>query len=213
MAHLFQPSLIPAIDSNGRTISGAQLHFYLSNTLKPTTIYTTHLETVAHTNPVVANSGGRFPPVYLNETQIHRVRMTDGHGVLLPHCDIDPVNVYDPLGPVVRYYRFGGFAVAPPTSSEILTDHVVTDDFMLPADMLGAVASVGTPPASDWVLDVQRNGESIGSVAIARAGFASFVTVNRQPVSVEAGDVISCIAPAAVDPLLARLRYTLKGTL
>lgn len=213
MAHLFQPSLIPAIDSNGRVVSGAQLHAYLSGTLTKVTIYADHMETVAHPNPVPASSNGRFPPVYMRETIVHRVRLTDAAGALIPGCDVDPVNVYDPAGPVVRHYRFGGFATTPPTAGEVLAEHVVTDAFTLPVDMVGSLARAGDNPAQPWTLDVQRNGASIGSISLSTAGVSSFVTLNREPVSVAAGDVISFVAPQTADAALARLCFTLKGVI
>lgn len=211
MAHLFQPSLIPAFDSNGRVVSGALLHFYKSGTLVPVTVYANTMETAALPNPVPALSNGRFPPVYLNERIVHRMRLTTPGGSLI--VEADPVNVYDPLGAPVRYYRFGGFAIEPPIANEVLVEHIVTDDFTLPADMLGAFVKVGVNPAAPWVLDVRLNGESVGTITLSTSGTAAFETVERSPVAVEAGGVFSFVAPAVADLDIERLRFTLKGTL
>jgi hypothetical protein len=213
MAHLFQPSLIPALDSNGNPISGALMHFYQSGTLTPVTIFTSHQETAAHRNPVEAGSSGRFPPIYLKATQVHRVRLTDANGVLIPQGDIDPVNVADPLGPKVEYYRFGGFAVTPPYSGEVLCEHVSTDNFMLPADMLGSVGHVGTPPAAPYALSVKRGNTTIGAIKISSGGAVLFETIGHAPISVGVGQVLSVVSPDVPDESLARLSFTLKGVL
>ena len=213
MAHLFQPSLIPALDSNGKPISGALMHFYLSGTTTPVTVFTSHQETAALRNPVEAGSGGRFPPIYLKATQVHRVRLTDANGVLIPNGDIDPVNVADPLGPKVEYYRFGGFAITPPYSGEVLVEHVVTDGFTLPADMLGSFGHVGTPPAAPYALSVLRGTTAIGAIKVSSGGAVLFETISHAPISVGPGQVLSVVAPDVPDESIARLTFTLKGVL
>lgn len=213
MAFLYQPSLIPAFDSNGRIVSGAKLHFYLSQTLHPAPTFTDHKEWAHHTNPVIADSAGRFPPIYLAEKTIYRARMTNPAGVLLRGYDIDPINAYDPIAPVVRYYRFGGFATITPHAGEVLVEHIVTDDFVLPAMLAGSIAEAGNPPAADYVITVKRNASVVASITIDDNGNASYSTPDNEPVEIERGDVFSFHAPAEVDHAISNIRFTLKGVL
>lgn len=213
MAVLFEPGLIPAFDSNGRVISGAQLHFYHSGSSVRVPVYTAPDETMTHENPVEANSAGRFPPIYLRESIEHRVRLTDAHGALIPLCEIDPLNAYNPPVPSVRYYRFGGFAIQTPLSREVLVEHIVTDAFTLPADLGGSAFDVGVAPTKPFAFTVTRNGVSVATMTMNPDRSSTATTLNRKPVPIGLGDVIAFVAPLLVDPTVARLRWTLKGTL
>jgi hypothetical protein len=81
--------LFDIVDSVGRPISGAQAYFYLTSTLTLTDTYTTSALSVANANPVVADSAGRFPPIYLDPTVSYRLRVFDAAGVLV--SDRDPI--------------------------------------------------------------------------------------------------------------------------
>lgn len=87
-------SLLPefvfrALDANGLAMSGAQLFFYQTGTLTPQSVYTTSAVSVAHPNPLVADSGGLFPPIYPNPAQSYRAILKTAGGVTIQ--DIDPV--------------------------------------------------------------------------------------------------------------------------
>lgn len=64
MAALFDP-YFQAIDANGLPMSGATLAFYIAGTSTEITIYQDSEATTPHTNPVVADSAGLFPPVFI----------------------------------------------------------------------------------------------------------------------------------------------------
>lgn len=57
-----------AVDSTGAPLAGAKLYFYQAGTTTPTDTYTTSARSVAHTNPVVADSEGVFDAIYLGTT-------------------------------------------------------------------------------------------------------------------------------------------------
>lgn len=97
-------------------------------------------------------------------------------------------------------------------SSEPLLDHAVVRACSLAANFAGSIVSVGTPPAATWAADVQRNGTSIGTISIATSGVVTLTTVGGTAKALAIGDVVSVIAPAAVDASIARLRGTLKGS-
>lgn len=107
-------------------------------------------------------------------------------------------------------YRFGGFIPSGITASEILMDHIVTVAHTLADNFGGSRASVGINPAAVWVADIQKNGASIGTLSISVAGAVTFNTTGAN-VALAVGDVVTMIAPAAVDASIARLRYTFEG--
>lgn len=109
-------------------------------------------------------------------------------------------------------YHYGSFAVSAIASSEILMDHIVASAHTLQAGFAGCVASCGTPPAADWVASILNNGAAIGSLTIHADGSHTFAT-SGGAVAVAIGDLITVQAPATVDGAIARVRFTLKGTM
>ena len=82
------PSL-RAVDANGVPMSGALLQFYLTGTTTPTPVYTSATLGTPLSNPVVANSAGLFPAIYIDPTITYRAQLlTSGLSLVQ---DIDPV--------------------------------------------------------------------------------------------------------------------------
>lgn len=71
----------PAQDSNGLAMSGAKLHTYVPGTTTNKAAYTTAALNVAHTNPVIADSAGRFPELWAEEGEQFDIKWTDSSGV------------------------------------------------------------------------------------------------------------------------------------
>jgi hypothetical protein len=84
------PVLI-AEDVNGHPISGAKLQLYLTGTSTPTPGYANGNLSTPLSNPVVANSAGQFPAIYLDPTITYRIQLQNAAGAGL--ADIDPVNL------------------------------------------------------------------------------------------------------------------------
>lgn len=89
MATLFQPFYV-AIDGNGLAMAGAQLFFYQTGTTNPQNTYTTSALSTPNTNPVVADSNGLFPPIYLSPTGID-------YKAILENSDGAVIATRDPL--------------------------------------------------------------------------------------------------------------------
>jgi hypothetical protein len=79
------------VDSVGAPISGAKAYFYQTGTTTLVNTYTTVQRTVANTNPVIADSAGRFPPIYLDPDINYRMKLTDAADILI--LDRDPIAV------------------------------------------------------------------------------------------------------------------------
>lgn len=78
------------LSSAGRVLPGSKISFFLTGTATPTPVYTTSALSVAHTQPLVADSGGRFATAYLDPTITYKATVTDSAGTLL--YTVDPVN-------------------------------------------------------------------------------------------------------------------------
>ena len=61
----FAPPWAQPLDSDGAVLPGAQLEFFSASTTTPIVVYTNASRSIAHTWPVVANSSGRFAPIFL----------------------------------------------------------------------------------------------------------------------------------------------------
>lgn len=86
MAAIFIPPRIRITDQNGMPVPGALVTFYNAGTVVLKSIYQDSALSIAHSNPVVADSAGLLPVVYLSGT--YKIRCTDADGVLLfPEVD------------------------------------------------------------------------------------------------------------------------------
>lgn len=75
-------------NSNGFAVAGALANFYLTGTTTRTPTYTTSALSTQHANPVIADSAGRFPNIYLDDAVTYRLVITDPDGVTI--VDTDP---------------------------------------------------------------------------------------------------------------------------
>lgn len=91
MSAEFLPMLARAADSNNDVLSGAKWYFYATGTTTPQSVYTTSDLDVPHANPVVADSGGKFAPIYLDGSLTYRgvLKSSDGATTIF---DFDPIN-------------------------------------------------------------------------------------------------------------------------
>jgi hypothetical protein len=78
------------LSAAGRVLPGSKLYFYLTTTSTPTPVYTTSALSVAHSQPLIADAGGRFATVYLDPAITYKATVTDANDVLL--YTVDPVN-------------------------------------------------------------------------------------------------------------------------
>lgn len=113
----------------------------------------------------------------------------------------------------ISYASFRFFITTTPEASESL--FIITpaqgEVILFGDDFAGSGAKVRTNPTSSFVLDVKKNGSSVGSITIATNGAVTFVTTGTT-VSLVYGDSLEIFAPAVADTTLANVAITLKGT-
>lgn len=109
---LLTEPVIRAIDANGLAVAGAKLFFYLTGTTTPTNTYTSSTLGTPNANPVVADSGGLFAPIYMDPAVTYRVQLKTNGGSLIE--DIDPFSIAanNPTGGVTSGMLAAGAAVA-----------------------------------------------------------------------------------------------------
>lgn len=89
MAILWQSSLVPFTDPNGNPYSGAKAYFFDATTTTPRVVFREYDLDNPHDHPVVANSSGMFPPVFL-PAGLFRLRIEDANGVTI--WDVDGIS-------------------------------------------------------------------------------------------------------------------------
>jgi hypothetical protein len=88
-AQLFHTAFHRAFTTAGVPASGEKLYFYLSGGTTPTPVYSDAGLTTPLSNPVVADSAGRFPAIYLDGAISYRVVQETAGGVEVN--DVDPL--------------------------------------------------------------------------------------------------------------------------
>ena len=83
------PPFDRAVDTNGAPYSGSRIQFYLTGTTTPTSVYTSASLGVPLSNPVVSDSTGVFPPMFLDPTISYRAQWQTPGGSIIQ--DVDPV--------------------------------------------------------------------------------------------------------------------------
>ncbi len=107
MAKLFTDAFFTALDSNGNPISGAKWNFYRTGTSTRQDTFTDNALTTKHANPVVADSAGRFAPIYLSAID-YKAELTNAADVVIK--TIDPVHGVDDESHKYLVSTFGGVA-------------------------------------------------------------------------------------------------------
>ena len=92
MPLLFSAPVGIAFDSSGNVESGALLTVYQAGTSTPVSTYSDTALSVAHASPVVANSAGRFPAIYIAAGS-YKLDVTNPDGSSLPGYPQDNVIV------------------------------------------------------------------------------------------------------------------------
>lgn len=90
MARRLLTPFLRAIGADGLALSGAKIYFYTTGTTTPTDSYQASSGGSAHANPVVADSGGLFASIYINDAIQTRAVLKNSAGTTI--LDIDPVN-------------------------------------------------------------------------------------------------------------------------
>ena len=110
--NLLSQPVIRAVDAGGLPLPGARMQFYATGTTTPTPAYSTASLSTPLANPVTADSGGLFAPIYLDPSVTYRVQLLNAAGSLVQ--DVDPVNtpLANAAGSITAAMLQGGAAAA-----------------------------------------------------------------------------------------------------
>lgn len=97
-------------------------------------------------------------------------------------------------------------------ATEYFFGHVFTESVTFPANWSGAQGKLETNPAATFVITLQKNGVTCGTISISTAGAYTFATTGGTSVSFVAGDKLTGIGPATADASIADVLASLRGT-
>ncbi len=92
---LFDATLLSIINPDSSIEVGAKLYWYEAGSATPVSTYTTSDGAVANSNPVVAGSDGRFPPIWLDAGDYKFVLTTAEGSPTSPLASVDDFTIYD----------------------------------------------------------------------------------------------------------------------
>lgn len=108
-------------------------------------------------------------------------------------------------------FDLGVSIIGAPDASEVVMRFVAVRDLTFPASLTGSQGQAGAAATAQTDFDLQKNGVSVGTVRFAAAATtATFIAASA--VTLEAGDVLSLIAPGSPDSTLEDISITFKGT-
>jgi hypothetical protein len=122
-----QAILPRALDANGDPAPGAKAWFYNTGTTTAQTVYSDTALSVAHTQPVVADSNGVFPQVFGFGSAALKVVLADAAGVTLPEGTLDPVPTSTISTSSAGSIPFAPTASIPQTNIQDAVEHVGTN--------------------------------------------------------------------------------------
>lgn len=141
-----------ALDSNGDPISGAKLYAYAAGTLSAQDTYTDTALSVAHANPVVADAGGQFAAIFLQNLQYRFILKTSAD---VEVWDIDDYAPFPSTG-------LGSDSLSKSTNYQLLTSD--RDKFV---DVTGS-STITLPTLADagtgWAIGIINSGVGIVTV-------------------------------------------------
>lgn len=216
---LYYVPLAYAPSSSGAPLSGAQLFFYLTGTSTPATTYANSTLTTANPNPVVANSGGAFPQIWLDPAVTYKVVLEDQFGV--QQWTQDPL--YTPaaggsgglggLGNIASHTILGNNSgvsgpVAALTAAQVLA---LLPTFIGDSGSGGTVGLVPAPPAGSGAAGavLQANGSWSSISAILPSGMIVPYVGTAAPANwlLCRGQAISRTTYAALNALASAVSY------
>lgn len=186
-----------ATDSNVDALSGAKLYCYLTGTTTPASVYTTEARDTAHANPVVADSGGLFAPIYVDPAVTYRfVLKTAGDATII---DMDPVSSVD--ADDLSFLQTGTGAVSRSIQSK-LSDRVSVLDFIPVAQHAAIIAGTSTDDHGAYIQLAFNTGKAVyfpGSAAsTARYNTSQEIDMNSSPALGDGSECSRIVAIAAI---------------
>jgi hypothetical protein len=156
-AGLFSLPKAVRIKSSGVPHAGALAYFYQTGTTNPKDVFTDAALSIRFQQPVQADSEGQFPPIYYDQSQVYKLKLTTSSGT--------QIDVVDPA------------IIGPLTDASFL--EIIDQDFLTPLlnPRTSAEIAAGITPANYSFLpgDIRRYGAVSDGAADCSVAFAAAI--------------------------------------
>lgn len=199
-------------DNSGVPLAGGLLYVYTAGTTTPATTYTTPSGTIANTNPIVLDSGGRTPnEVWVNTGVLYKFILKNSSGVTVGTYDnipsINDPTIFNNLITVTGTNSLIGTS-APPATAYV---NGMTLSFVIATTNTGAVTidvdGLGAKEivfgSSTPLIPGQLTAGSVVTVEYDGTRFQLLANANQRAIAVIAGTTAS--RPSSPTPGLVRL--------
>lgn len=102
-------------------------------------------------------------------------------------------------------------AISRPLGGETLLIHIFSESIEFAADFAGSRGFAGTLPTANTSFSIRKNGTPVGGILITTTGTVTFTSSGGDPVSYEAGDVMTIVAQDPADLTIANVAFNLRG--
>ncbi len=198
------------IDINGNPLVGGTVTFYEPSSLILKDTWQDSSLTILNTNPIILDSRGQ---AIIYGDGIYRQRLKDSLGNLI--WDQETASPYTPANPppsVTSYYDLPIFLEGQPTDGEIYPIVNIVRNLSLPIALAGSIITIdpGSLPTSDITVTLNKNGSSIGTIAISTLG--NVVVTFASVVTFAAFDQFSVLWPSPQDATAGNIAMTIVFT-
>lgn len=140
------------------------------------------------------------------------VVLTPGSIAICYQNGVDTVALFTSSAGGGLIYDIGFFVPGVMTNSQVILIFKFPRAANFAGNFSGSVCKVGINATATTVLDVQKNGSSIGSISIATSGVATFTTTAGAAQSFAINDYLTIVGAATADTTLANVGVTFLGT-
>lgn len=220
MAIFTVPILIATNPADNTRASGAKLYTRITGTNTPTATYSDAALTTPHTNPIVADSDGVFPAIYIDPDVIYRLILTDGSDAgndpdqetNLWQDVVDNYGVFkDTTGYVTNYdiTFFSGDAV--PSNGQYFGRQPVTRDSNLPVNAAGSKAVCRVKPTAAYACSIMKNDTTVGTVTFSTTTtLGAFVVAASTAFAAASADTLGIKGAATADATVRHCGVTIR---
>jgi len=184
-------------DDYGYVLNGGSISTYAGGTTTPKATYTDSTGGSAHTNPIILSASGRKTGgIWVNKGEAYKFVLEDSSGNLID--TLDNVVIGESASSSTSQLEVALSYSGTPGAQAVMGIYQAVRTATFPVDFDGASASVGTNPASDYVVSIQKDGVEIGTVTFDTSGTPTFATTGGATQSIAFDSRVTFVAPASV---------------
>lgn len=192
--------------------NGMKIATYAGGTSTPLATKTDAVGNVSNTNPIVADSAGRYE-AWIARGVAYKFELQTSAGVVIDTVDNFLIQDSTANTPTVSFLLdFFYEGDDPPVSVALLGGHKFAAAVTFPANFSGAVGHCLVVPTGSFVIDLKKNGSACGTVTISTGGTFTFASSAGAAVSFAIADRLTAHGPTSVDATANQFFWTMIGS-